>query len=482
MGAQRILLTGASGYVGGRLLPVLEATGRSVRCLARRPDALAARVGVATEVVAGDLLDADSLTMALEGVHTAYYLVHSMGGVAGFSRADRQAAEHFARAAVAAGVCKIIYLGGLGDEDVSSPHLRSRHEVGQILRESGVSTIEFRASIIIGSGSLSFEMVRGLVERLPLMITPRWVYSLAQPIAIEDVIAYLLEALDRTFDRSQIVEIGGVSQVGYIEIMNEYAQQRGLRRLIVPVPVLTPKLSSLWLRLVTPLYAQVGRKLVDSMRHDTVVRDAEGMRLFSVQPMGLSQAIARALHNEDRDFAATRWSDAFSAQGEEPSFSGVTFGARLINSRSVQLSCSAEAAFRPIRRIGGEVGWYWGNWLWHLRGFIDLLFGGPSLRRGRRDPEYLWPDDAVDFWRVEVIEAGRLLRLRAQMKLPGRAWLQYEIEEGDGGCVVRQTAIFDPVGFWGRLYWYSVYPLHELIFGGMLRNIVRAIDVDLKKT
>ena len=478
---ERILLTGASGYIGGRLLPVLERAGRRVRCLARRPESLSARAAAATEVVAGDLLAAEALAPAMEDIHTAYYLVHSMGDGSDFARSERQAAERFAHAAKASGLRKIVYLGGLGGDDAASPHLRSRHEVGRILRASGVPTLEFRASIVIGSGSLSFEMVRGLVERLPLMVTPRWVYARAQPIAVEDVVAYLHAALALELEQSRIVEIGGRDPVGYIDIMREYARQRGLRRLIVPVPVLTPKLSSWWLRLITPLYAQVGRKLIDSVRHDTVVRDPEGMKAFQIEPMSLRQAVARALRHEDGDFAQTRWSDAFSSAAPTRGFGGVTFGLRQVDSRSVLLACSAAAAFRPIRRIGGKAGWYWGNWLWRLRGFIDLFCGGPGLRRGRRDPELLSPGDAVDFWRVEEVATDRLLRLHAEMKLPGRAWLQFEVAEGAGGCVIRQTAIFDPVGLAGLLYWYGIYPLHRLVFAGMLQGIVRAIDEDLRE-
>ena len=481
MAENRILLTGASGYIGGRLLPVLERAGCQVRCLARRPDSLAARTGEATEIVAGDLLDAEALAPALKGVHTAYYLVHSMGDGSDFARSERQAAEGFARAARAYGVRKIVYLGGLGGDDAASPHLRSRHQVGRILRESGVPTLEFRASIVIGSGSLSFEMVRGLVERLPIMVTPRWVYACAQPIAVEDVVAYLHGALALELEQSRIVEIGGLDQVGYIDIMKEYARQRGLRRLILPVPVLTPKLSSWWLRLITPLYAQVGRKLIDSVRHDTVVRDPEGMTAFGIEPMSLRQAVGRALRHEDGDFAQTRWSDAFSSAAPARGFGGATFGLRMVDSRSMLLACSAVAAFEPIRRIGGDAGWYWGNWLWRLRGYIDLLCGGPGLRRGRRDPAHLCPGDAIDFWRVEEVATGRLLRLHAEMKLPGRAWLQFEVAEGDGGCVIRQTAIFDPVGLAGLLYWYGIYPLHRLVFKGMMRGIVRAIDEDLRE-
>ena len=308
----RVLLTGASGYVGGRLLLALEARGEKLRCLTRRPDELRARVAASTEVCAGDVLRSETLAEVMQGVDVAYYMVHSMGAESDFSEQDRLAAENFARAAEKAGVRRIIYLGGLGEDDVESAHLRSRHEVGRILRASQVEVLELRASIIIGSGSLSFEMIRSLVNKLPVMVTPRWVYSLAQPISIEDVIAYLVEALDVELADSEIVEIGGVSQVGYLDIMTEYARQRGMRRLIIPLPVLSTWLSSLWLGLVTPLYARVGRKLIDSVRHDTLVHSSRAQELFSVHPMSLSEAIARALANEDSAFAQTRWCDALS--------------------------------------------------------------------------------------------------------------------------------------------------------------------------
>ena len=473
---RKILLTGASGYVGGRLLSALEEVGYDLRCMTRRPDELRQRAAPTTEVCQGDVLKPDTLTEALCGVDVAFYMVHSMGAQSDFSMEDRTAAQHFVREAEAAGVSRIIYLGGLGDEDdVDSAHLRSRHEVGRILRGSRVETLELRASIIIGSGSLSFEMIRNLVNRLPVMVTPRWVYSLAQPIAIEDVIRYLLESIDVPLSGSEVVEIGGTDQVAYVEIMKEFAHQRGMRRLIVPLPVLSPKLSSLWLGLVTPLYARVGRKLIDSVRHDTIVRSYRAKTLFSVRPMGMRQAIERALINEERDFAQTRWSDALSSAVDEKNWGGMQFGSRLVDSRSVRLSCSPADAFGPIRRIGGNVGWYYANALWRVRGFIDLLLGGPGMRRGRRDPEHVRIGDALDFWRVEEIEADRLLRLRAEMKVPGRAWLQFEIREEGGECVVRQTAIFDPLGLFGLLYWYGIYPVHVLIFKGMLNRIARAV-------
>jgi uncharacterized protein YbjT (DUF2867 family) len=469
-----ILLTGATGYVGGRLLRALEVKGRHVRCLARHPEYLRSRVAEGTEVVAGDLLDLASLLRALEGIDTAYYLVHSMGSGKDFQQADREAASGFAAAAKKAGVRKIIYLGGLGSGPGLSAHLESRQEVGRILEASGIPTIEFRASIVIGSGSLSFEMIRALVEKLPVMITPRWVRVTAQPIAIEDVIAYLTAALEHQGTQSEVFEIGGADAVSYGQIMEEYATQRGLPRLMIPVPLLTPKLSSLWLGLVTPIYARIGRELVDSLRNPTVVTDHRAEEVFGVRPRGVREAVARAITNEDHDIAETRWSDALSSGGRERMWGGVRFGSRIVDSRAVHVASSAQQAFEPIARIGGETGWYYGTWLWRLRGFLDLLAGGVGVRRGRRDPGHLVPGDTVDFWRVEAFEPGHLLRLRAEMRLPGRAWLQFEINEVGSGATIRQTAIFDPVGLLGLAYWYALYPLHAIVFRGMLQGIAAA--------
>ncbi len=475
-----MLLTGASGYVGGRLLPRLEGRGVPVRCLARRPEFLAGRVGPKTEAVPGDVLRAETLPRALAGVHTAYYLIHSMGsGRPGdFEERDRAGARNFARAAGAAGVRRIVYLGGLGDEGADlSPHLRSRHEVGRELRASGVSVIEFRASVVLGSGSLSFEMLRALVERLPVMVTPRWVRVTAQPIAIGDLLAYLEAALDLPGEESRIYEIGGAERVSYGELMREYARQRGLRRLMVPVPVLTPRLSSLWLGLVTPLYAKIGRVLVESICHETVVRDDRARRDFAIEPVGVRQALADALANEEREFAQTRWSDAISAGGTDPALfgqAGVRRGRRLADARRCALPVPTEQAFAPVRRIGGRTGWYGLDWLWRIRGFLDLLVGGVGVRRGRPDPEHLRVGDTLDWWRVERYEPDRLLRLRAEMKLPGRAWLEFEVEPDGAGSVLRQTAVFDPTGLAGLLYWYGIYPLHAAVFRTMLAGIARA--------
>ncbi len=470
-----VLVTGATGYVGGRLLAVLAGAGYWVRCLARRPENLRQRVPGGVEVVAGDLLDAASLPAGLAGVSVAYYLVHSMGSAGDFEEQDRRAARNFAEAAKAAGVERIIYLGGLGeDEGDLSAHLRSRHEVGEILRAAGVGVIEFRASIIIGSGSLSFEMIRALVERLPVMVTPRWVRVLAQPIAINDMLAYLLAAAELSQPGSATFEVGGPDVVSYADLMREYARQRGLRRWMIPVPVLTPRLSSLWLGLVTPLYARVGRKLIDSIRHPTVVRDDAARRAFALEPVGMREGNAQALRNEDHDCAQTRWSDAMSATGTDRTWGGVRFGNRLVDSRSLSVRVNPERAFAPIRCIGGQTGWYYGNWLWTLRGWLDLALGGVGMRRGRRALATLRVGDTVDCWRVEAIEPGRRLLLAAEMKLPGRAWLEFAVEPAADGAVIRQTAIFDPVGLGGLAYWYGVWPLHQMVFAGMLRGVARA--------
>jgi len=471
-----ILLTGATGYVGGRLLHALEAAGNCVRCLSRHPEVLRQRVSQTTKVVKGDVLDASSLAAGMVGVHTAYYLVHSMASANSFEEEDRRAAHAFAAAARDAGVRRIIYLGGLGNGSKLSAHLRSRQEVGRILRESGVATIEFRGAIVIGSGSASFEMIRALVEKLPVMVTPRWVTTNTQPIAIEDVIAYLKRAVDLEIEGSRIFEIGGSDQVTYLDLMKEYARQRGLKRWMIPVPVLSPRLSSLWLGLVTPVYARVGRELVDSLRNETIVKDRSAQVLFSISPLGYRESLKRALANEDREFAETRWSDAFSSIGTKNEWGGVIFGRRMVDSRSIHVPYSPAVAFRPIERLGGKTGWYYGNWLWRIRGLLDLLFGGAGMRRGRRDPDRLLAGDTLDFWRVEAIQRDRLLRLAAEMILPGRAWLQFEVVPNGAGSLVRQTAMFDPVGVLGQIYWYLLYPMHQFVFAGMLRGIARAME------
>ena len=470
-----ILVTGATGYVGGRLLKALEGEGQRVRCLARRPEMLRPKAAPSTEVVAGDALDPASLDRALSDVKVAYYLVHSMGAGRSFEDQDRRAALNFSHAAKRAGVERIIYLGGLGrEEEILSPHLRSRQEVGQILRRSMVPVLEFRASIVIGHGSVSFEMIRALVERLPIMITPKWVKVPAQPIAVDDVLDYLVGALDLEVSAYRVYEIGGADQMSYADVMRAYARMRGTRLMMIPVPVLTPFISSLWLGLITPLYARIGRTLIESIVHSTVVRDPVALQVFAVRPLGVEAALRRALESEESEFAATRWSDALSSSGNLPAWGGVVFGSRLVDSRTLKIKSSAGKAFGPVQRIGGATGWYAWNGLWRIRGWLDMLAGGIGMRRGRRSPTHLRVGDTVDFWRVEALEPDRLLRLAAEMKVPGRAWLEFEVTEEGGSATIRQTAIFDPLGLFGRAYWYALYPLHQLVFGGMLRGIARA--------
>lgn len=471
-----ILVTGASGYVGGRLVPALEEGGVRVRCLAREPQYLAGRFSSRTDVVAGDVLDPDSLRNALQGVDAAYYLVHSMGSKEDFGERDRVGARNFARAAREQGVRRVIYLGGLAGDGPLSPHLASRLEVGRILASEGVPTLEFRASIIIGSGSLSFELLRSLVNKLPVMVTPRWVGTAAQPIAIDDVIAYLTHGLDIEHEGNAVFEIGGPRRVTYGELMREYARQAGVRRVMIPVPFLNPRLSSLWLGLVTPVYARVGRKLVTSLRNETVVRDTAALERFPVRPLDVGEAVARALREEDREMAGTRWSDAVSSSGRQPLWGGKRFGSRIVDRRQAVVRADAAGAFAPIQRIGGSRGWYFANWLWAWRGAVDLLAGGVGMRRGRRHPVDVRPGDPLDFWRVEAFEPNRLLHLQAEMKVPGRAWLQFEVEPVEEGSRITQTAVFDPLGLGGLLYWYGLYPIHWLIFRGMLRGIARRGD------
>lgn len=449
-----VLVTGATGYVGGRLLRALRAEGRPVRCFVRDPGKLDPDV----EHVRGDVLDAESLGRALRGVETAYYLIHSMAGADDFGERDRRAARAFAAAAQRAGLRRIVYLGGLGRGPDLSAHLASRQEVGRILRESRVPTVELRAGIIIGRGSLSFEMVRALVERLPVMVTPRWVNTETQPIGIDDVVAYLVAALDLAPGAKGVWEIGGPTRTSYGGLIREYARQRGYRRLILPIPVLTPRLSSLWLGLVTPVQAHIGGKLLEGVRNETVVRDDRALRDFAVRPVSVDVAVSRAL-----------------AEGPPPA----NVLPRLTDVREAHVGQPPDRAFGPIERIGGSTGWYWGDVLWRVRGLLDRLVGGIGMRRGRVDPDHLRVNDPVDFWRVEAIEPGRLLRLAAEMKVPGEAWLQFEVEgDGAGGSVLRQTAIFLPRGLFGRIYWYLLAPIHEFVFAGMLRGIVAAVERD----
>ncbi len=443
-----IALTGATGYVGGRLLPLLLERGYHVRCLTRRPEAIAHLKGPACAMIQADALDEASVLKGLRGCHTAYYLVHSMGAGPGFEERDRQAARHFAGAAKRAGVKRVVYLGGLGrDQDALSTHLASRHEVGAILAAEGPPCLELRASIVIGAGSLSFEMVRALVERLPVMITPRWVSIQAQPIAISDLLKALLAAAGPGL-KAGILEVGGPERVSYGELMLAYAKVRGLRRFMLPVPLLTPWLSSLWLGLVTPLYARVGRSLISSLRNPTLVEDPAGMRALRLKPMGVEPAIRAALAEEDEELAS-RWTDALSSAAAAPTAREVGPDA-LIEEHRLFVPLKPEQAFKPVLRLGGKHGWLHANILWRLRGWADLLAGGVGIRRGRRHPQRLKVGEALDWWRVEAVGSTRL-RLRAEMLVPGRAWLSFRALPAPGGSVLVQTALFDPLGLAGRL-------------------------------
>ena len=495
-----ILLTGATGYVGSCLVGALLRSGHAVRCLVRKAEKLeaildrldaeapgalpAASLRSQVSVVVGDASDPSALAAACVGVDVAYWLVHSMDQGVDFERADRLAAERFADAARAAGVRRIVYLGGLGAEDDRlSAHLRSRHEVGAILREGGGEVIEFRASIVIGAGSFSFDLVRTLVERLPVMICPAWLATPTQPIAVDDVVAYLVAAADlpagpagRT--NSKIYGIGGPERVSYGDIMREYARQRGLRRLLIPVPVLTPRLSSLWLALVTPRYSKVGRKLIDGLKNPTVVTDTAAATDFPIRPRSLAAAVRDAMAREDAAFEGRRWADIADAEELPRRYGGRFDGPRLVDHRHATVDVSPERAFAAIERIGGKHGWYGHEWLWQLRGWLDRLLGGPGMGRGRRDPDRLVAGDVLDCWRVEECAPPRRMRLVAQMRLPGRGWLEFEVVRrdpgpaGGGAVTIHQTAVFDPRGLGGLAYWYSIWPLHELVFGGMLAGIV----------
>jgi uncharacterized protein YbjT (DUF2867 family) len=468
-----ILLTGATGYVGGRLLRRLEEERLPVRCLCRDPEALRWRVAPDTELALGDLLQPASLDSAFSDVTTAFYLVHSMNSGQKFEANESTAANNFVRAAVAAGVRRIVYLGALASGGDLSPHMRSRVETGNILRSSSIPVLEFQASVIIGSGSASFELIRALVERLPVMITPRWVNTASQPIGIEDVIEYLVAGIRVPLPESLTVEIGGSDVTSYLGLMREFASQRKLRRWFIRVPFLSLSLSSRWLTLITPVYASIGRCLIESVRNPSVVRSSSAAERFEVKPVGIARAIQRALANEDRTAAESRWCDA-RAHCFGPTASLEARRDVLISEKTVRVPLPPDQAFSPICRIGGTTGWYYGNGLWKIRGLIDLLMGGVGMRRGRSDPDTPHPGSTLDFWRVELYEPGRRLRLFAEMRVPGRAWLEFRAEPDGPSTVLRQIAQFEPGGLAGLLYWYLLWPIHELMFRGMLHRLAAA--------
>ena len=486
------LVTGASGYIGGRLVPELLAAGHPVRCMARDPAKLVGRPWLGeVETARADALDPRAVRRALQGASTAYYLIHSIGGHGSFEEQDRAAARIFASAARAAGLRRIVYLGGIASAEAEhlSPHLRSRAEVGDILLASGVPTAVLQAAVIIGSGSASFEMLRYLTERLPVMVTPTWVRTLIQPVAVRDVLYYLTASADLPPEVSRRFDIGGPDVLAYADMMRRYAAVAGLRpRTIIEVPVLTPRLSSLWVGLVTPVPAGLARPLVESLRNEVVCTEHDIAGWIADPPGGLTpldEAIRLALRQASgpaaapgpgrlRARAGTRArhpagllpSDALPG---DPLWAG---GSVYADERSAVVAASPGALWQVIEGIGGDSGWYSLPAAWALRGLLDRLAGGAGLRRGRRDPAHLREGDVVDFWRAESIEPGSRLRLRAEMKLPGEAWLELSAEQDRAGrTVYRQRAVFRPHGLAGQVYWWSLRPFHDLIFGAMLRNI-----------
>ncbi len=478
----KILVTGATGYVGGRLVPRLLAEGYSVRCLARDPSRLEGRPWEGVEFVQGDMLQPATLHSALKGIEVAYYFVHSMSaGEDEFARRDRRAALNFAQAAHKAGVERIIYLGGLGAEQSGlSAHLRSRQEIGDVLRTGTVPVTEFRAAIVVGSGSMSFEMVRYLTERLPVMVCPSWVNTLCQPVSIRDVLSYLTAALKQPRSAGEIIEIGGASVLTYQQMMLGYAKIRGLRRWLVPVPVLTPRLSSLWVNLVTPIPTAYARPLIEGLVSPVVVTNDLAQELFpEIVPISYEQAVRAALEQIDLNLVETNW--ASSLQSSAYARSGTTKlqveQGMIIERRERTVSAKQLDVYKAFARMGGRNGWYYANWMWKARATLDRLVGGVGMRRGRRDPLDVVQGDALDWWRVEAAEKGKLIRLRAEMRLPGSGWLEFKAEPLPSGRTrLQQTAYFRPKGLAGLLYWYALYPVHRLIFAGMIREVARRAE------
>jgi len=475
-----IFITGATGYIGGRLAPRLLEHGYSVRCLARNRGKLLARPwarDARVEVVEGDAGDRPGLTLAMRGCAAAYFLVHSMDTTTTEYRArDLSMAREFGFAAAAAHVGRIIYLGGLGETGTGlSEHLSSRREVETALNEGGVPVTVLRAAMIIGSGSASFEILRYLVERLPIMITPRWVSTESQPIAVRDVLFYLIATLANPSTTGKTLDIGGPDIWSYAKVMREMAAALGLRRrLVVPVPVLTPRLSSLWIHLVTPLAASIARPLAEGLRNRVVCRNDEATRLMPHECMTIRQAMDAAISRVETGAVETAWSDAGVMPGD-PAWAG---GAVFVDCRQATASASAQSAWMAVCSLGGQHGYFAANWLWRLRGIMDRLIGGPGLRRGRRSAQELRLGDALDFWRVTKIEAPRHLLLTAEMKLPGVATLSFDIEpHSDNQCTIVMTARFRSRGLLGIAYWYAVSPLHGIVFKGMLKGLVRIAEL-----
>ncbi len=471
---RRVAIAGATGYIGGRLAPRLVEEGYAVRCLVRSPAKLADRTWRSdsnVEIWPVNLTDAKTLAAGLSGYDAAIYLVHSMESAGGgYAKQDELLARQFAAAARAAGVQRIVYLGGLGQTGAGlSEHLSSRREVESALASGGVPVTVLRAAMIIGSGSASFEILRYLVERLPVMITPRWVSTPCQPIAVRNVISYLVGVLSKPETAGQTYDIGGPDALRYLEILRIMAEELRLRRRwIIPVPVLTPRLSSYWIHLITPISHSIAKPLAEGLRNPVVCRENRIRELIPQPLLNVRDAIRAALSTVAENRVETNWSMAGPIPGD-PDWAG---GSVFRDARELQVAAPAAAVFQAVCRVGGGHGWYAADWLWQVRGLLDRLVGGPGLRRGRRDPEKVSYGEALDFWRVVGYERNRRLALRAEMKLPGEALLEFAIEDqGDGRCLLRQIALFRPRGLFGLLYWYAVVPLHGIVFSGMLRGI-----------
>ena len=480
---RQILVTGASGYVGGRLVRNLVEDNFDVRVLVRDKNKLKDQPwGNRVEIIEGNANKPEDLTHALKNVHTAFYLLHSINLGKDFDEIESEMARNFAKAAEEQGVKQIVYLGGIANDENRSQHLASRMNTGAQLASGKVPVLELRAGIIIGSGSASFEMLRHLTHRLPVMTTPKWVSNRTQPISIRDVLYYLKKAAQLEAPVNRICDIGGPEVLSYADMMQKFAKLSGLRkRWIIQVPVLTPKLSSLWIGFVTPVPTSLARPLVESLISEVVADPKKSIDSVIPKPLegllNVETAITLALSRIADHEVATRWSDAtfptapWQKAQSDPDWAGEML---LRDSREVFTTKSVESVWEKIEAIGGDNGWYGSDWLWYLRGLLDRLFGGVGLRRGRRDSETLRVGESLDFWRVEAIEKNHRLKLYAEMILPGKAWLEFTVDTVDGKTRVVQEAIFAPRGLGGQLYWYSVLPLHVFLFPTMLRNIVKS--------
>ena len=481
MNSKRLLVTGATGYIGGRLVPHLLRLGYPIRVLVRDKSRLHGRDWIKkVEVVEGDVLQPESLALAMDGIEAAFYLIHSMSGGDDFHKRDLTAAKNFGEAASNAEVNQIIYLGGLGNPKADlSDHLESRQATGRALAQAGVPVTEFRAAIIVGAGSISFEMIRYLTERIPLLISPKWVYTRVQPIAISDVLNYLTKSLETPESKGKVIEIGGADILTYGDMFMQYAEVRSLKRILIPVPVLSPRLSSYWVHWMTPVPANITRPLVEGLRNEVIVQDSAASKMFpEINPIDYKTAIKQALTGLETGKLETSWTDSLtSSMGDNFPVVLKTHEGMIIERRQTLINASSERLFEAFAGLGGNKGWLYMDWAWKLRGAVDRLLGGVGLRRGRRDPREVRVGDALDFYRVEEVKPGELLRLRAEMKFPGEAWMQFEAKSLDKTqSQLIQTVFFAPRGLMGLLYWYGLYPMHSLVFSGLNRELKKLTE------